>query len=121
MSLPIQYALTYPVRRGSETPAPDFTALGKLSFFEPELNETPCLALAMDCARRGGTAAAVMSAANEEAVALFLSEKLSFGAIADIVADAVNKLAASGTPDLDTLKNADDGARRFVMENYCRY
>lgn len=121
MSLPIQYALTYPFRKSSEAAAPDFTALGKLSFFEPELAQTPCLALAMDCAKRGGTAAAVMSAANEEAVALFLSEKLVFGAIADIVTDAVQNLAASGIPDLEALQNADDEARRFVMENYSRY
>ena len=120
MALPIQYALTYPDRK-SGVAAPDFAALGKLTFFEPELEKTPCLALAMDCARLGGTAAAVMSAANEEAVALFLTEKLSFGAIADIVAEAVQKIAISGAPTLEVLQSADDAARRFVMENYRRY
>jgi len=120
MALPIQYALTYPDRK-SGVAAPDFAELGKLTFYEPELEKTPCLALAMDCARRGGTAAAVMSAANEEAVALFLNEKLGFGAIADIVAEAVEKIAASGTPTLEVLQNADDAARRFVKENYRRY
>lgn len=121
MALPIQYALTYPDRKGGASASLDFAQLSKLSFFEPELEKTPCLALAMDCARRGGTAAAVMSAANEEAVTLFLSEKLSFGAIADIVADAVEKVAISGTPTLEILQNADDEARRFVEENYHRY
>ena len=121
MALPIQYALTYPDRKGGASNSLDFAQLSKLSFFEPELEKTPCLALAMDCARRGGTAAAVMSAANEEAVALFLAEKLSFGAIADIVAEAVEKVAVSGTPSLEVLQDADGAARRFVKENYRNY
>lgn len=121
MSLPIQYALSYPERAEAPYPAPDFAALGKLSFFEPELENTPCLKLAMDCARRGGTAAAVMSAANEAAVALFLKEKLSFGGISDIVADAVERLAVSGTPTLEALREADGEARRFVDEKHRNY
>lgn len=121
MALPIQYALTYPDRQCGASASLDFAQLSKLNFFEPELEKTPCLSLAMECARRGGTSCAVMSAANEEAVALFLSEKLSFGAIADIVADAVEKVAISGKPTLEILQNADDEARRFVEENYHRY
>ncbi len=121
MALPIQYALTYPDRKGSITPAPDFAAISKLSFFDPEPEKMPCLMLAMDCARRGGTAAAVMSAANETAVSLFLHEKLSFNAIYEIVADAVEKTAVSGTPTLDGLQNADEAARRFVTENFRKY
>ena len=121
MALPIQYALTYPDRKGGASDSLDFAQLSKLSFFEPELEKTPCLALAMDCARRGGTAAAVMSAANEEAVALFLTEKLSFGAIADIVAEAVEKVAIFGTPSLEVLQDADESARRFVKENFRNY
>lgn len=121
MSLPIQYALTYPDRKNGASDFLDFAQLSKLTFFEPELEKTPCLALAMDCARRGGTAAAVMSAANEEAVALFLSEKLCFGAIADIVAEAVEKVAISGTPSLEVIQYADDAARRFVKENFRNY
>ncbi len=121
MALPIQYALTYPDRKSGASDSLDFAKLSKLSFYEPELEKTPCLALAMACARRGGTSCAVMSAANEEAVALFLNEKLCFGAIADIVADAVAKLAIFGTPTLQVLQNADEAARRFVKENYHRY
>ncbi|MFB0919954.1 MAG: 1-deoxy-D-xylulose-5-phosphate reductoisomerase, partial [Oscillospiraceae bacterium] len=121
MALPIQYALTYPQRIDAPYSTPDFSSLGKLSFFEPELEKTPCLALAMDCARRGGTAAAVMSAANEEAVALFLKEKLCFGAISEIVAEAVSRTAVSGTPTLEALRGADSEARRFVKENCSRY
>lgn len=121
MSLPIQYALTYPSRKISDTEAPDFALLSKLTFFDPEPEKTPCLMLAMDCARRGGTAAAVMSAANEEAVSLFLHEKLGFNEIYDIVADAVNATATNGTPSLEDLQSADEAARRFVLENCRRY
>ena len=118
MGLPIQYALCYPRRREAPQEAPDFAALGGLHFFEPDLENTPCLKLAIDCAKQGGTAPAVMSAANEMAVSLFLEEKLSFGGIARAVSEAVFRLAVSGRPELETLQNADDAARRFVLENY---
>jgi 1-deoxy-D-xylulose-5-phosphate reductoisomerase len=121
MALPIQYALTYPDRKGSATAAPDFAAISQLHFFDPEPEKMPCLMLAMSCARRGGTAAAVMSAANEEAVSLFLHEKLGFNAIYEIVAEAVEKTAVSGTPTLEGLQNADEAARRFVTENFRKY
>lgn len=117
MGIPIRYALTYPERRRNPIPAPDFFRLGSMTFFRPELNEKPCLALAMDCAGRGGTAAAVMSAANEEAVALFLHGELGFNAIYDITAAAVDTIAQKGTPTLDDLERADREARRFVGEN----
>ena len=117
MRLPIQYALSYPERVSGGIPAPDFSAIGSLTFSEPDLDKTPCLALAMDCARRGGTAAAVMSAANEAAVSLFLREKISFNAIFDTVFETVEALASSGTPDLAQLEQADAQARRFVLKS----
>lgn len=118
MKLPIQYALTYPARKAAPAEGPDFTAIQKLTFYEPDLPNTPCLALAMDCARRGGTAPAVLSAANEAAVALFLGGKIGFNAIYDAVAAAVNALAQSGNPSLDILRESDREARRFVTERY---
>ena len=60
-----------------------------------------------------------MSAANEQAVSLFLNGKLGFNAIYDIVADAVSRLAAGGPATLEALQSADVAARRFVLEN-CR-
>ena len=121
MKLPIQYALTYPSRKTSYTEAPDFASISKLTFIEPEPEKTPCLMLAMDCARRGGTAAAVMSAANEEAVSLFLNKKLGFNEIYDIVAETVEALASAGTPTLEMLQSADEAARRFVLDNCRRF
>ncbi len=115
MRLPIQNALTYPDRLYGGISAPDFVSLGKLSFFEPEPEKIPCLTLAMDCASRGGTAAAVMSAANEEAVALFLQERLSFNGIYDVVAAAVENLASYDKPTISELQRADSEARHFVL------
>ena len=117
MRLPIQYALTYPSREAAPAPGPDFTQIGKLTFFDPDLENTPCLALAMDCARRGGTAPAVLSAANEEAVALFLHEKLGFNRIYDSVAAAVSALAEDGDVTLESLRAADAAARAHVKEH----
>ncbi|MEG1243153.1 MAG: 1-deoxy-D-xylulose-5-phosphate reductoisomerase, partial [Oscillospiraceae bacterium] len=81
----------------------------------------PCLALAMDCAKRGGTAPAVLSAANEIAVALFLENKLSFNAIYDLVSAAVSAIATGGKPSLSALQAADEAARQLVLENYRSY
>jgi len=117
MRLPIQYALTYPSREAAPAPGPDFTQIGKLTFFDPDLENTPCLALAMDCARRGGTAPAVLSAANEEAVALFLHERLGFNRIYDSVAAAVSALAEDGDVTLESLRAADAAARAHVKEH----
>lgn len=121
MTLPIQYALTYPSRELGGVSAPDFFGLGKLTFEEPDYEKTPCLQLAMDCAGRGGTFPAVMSAANEVAVGLFLDGKLSFNAIYDAVADAVSTVGRGGRPTLDELTAADTAARRFVAETFRRY
>lgn len=121
MKLPIQYALTYPSRACGGVAAPDFFKLGKLSFEEPNFENTPCLKLAMDCAGRKGTFPAVMNAANELAVGLFLKGSLGFNAIFDIVSDAVAAVARSGNPDLEELTAADLEARRFVTENFHKY
>ena len=116
MGLPIQLALTYPERLPSMFDRLDFTTLQDLSFAAPDLENFPCLRLAMDCARRGGTAGCVMSAANEEAVHLFLREEIGFNRIYDLAADAVAALAQDRAEDLETVLEADAQARRFVHE-----
>lgn len=121
MKLPIQYALTYPARACGGVAAPDFFKLGKLTFEKPNYENTPCLKLAMDCAARKGTFPAVLNAANEAAVGLFLSEKLGFNAIFDVVSDAVEAVARDGKPGLEELTAADAEARRFVTENFPKY
>ena len=114
MGLPIQLALTWPQRLPSMFSRLDFTALQDLTFEAPDLQEFPCLKLAIDCARRGGTACCVMSAANEEAVHLFLKEKIGFNRIYDLAAGAVEELAGDDAGSLETVLLADEAARRYV-------
>ena len=116
MGLPIQLALTYPQRVPSMFDRLDFAALQDLSFEAPDLVNFPCLRLAIDCARRGGTAGCVMSAANEEAVHLFLKEKIGFNRIYDLAAEAVQALASDDASSLETILEADRAARQFVHE-----
>ena len=89
MGLPIQLALTYPERKTSMFEHLDFWKLRDLSFEKPDLENFPCLRLAMDCARKGGTAPCVMSAANEVAVHKFLRGELGYNRIYDAAAGAV--------------------------------
>lgn len=119
MGLPIQLALTWPERCPSMFSHLDWNSMQSLSFEAPDLANFPCLRLAMDCARQGGTAGCVMNAANEEAVHLFLKEQLGFNRIYDLAASAVEALGAGpgdGAPDLETILDADAAARRFVHE-----
>ncbi len=119
MELPIQYALTYPERTESLCGTLDFTQLTNgLHFYEPELERLPCLALAMRCARTGGTAPGVMNAANEVAVGLFLNHQIGYNEIYDSVAAAGGTIPATAAPDLDTIRAADAAARDFVRSYF---
>ena len=120
MGLPIQLALTYPQRCPSMFSRLDFTRLRDLSFEAPDFEKTPCLKLAMDCARTGGTAPCVMSAANEVAVGMFLRRKLGYNRIYDAAASAVEKVGVVKAPDLETILEADAAARAYVLENFSK-
>ena len=116
MGLPIQYAMTWPERVESPYERMDFWKMKDMTFEAPDPEKTPCLGLAMDCARRGGTAPCVMSAANEAAVALFLGHRLGYNEIYDRVAEAVESLPFIAEPTLEDILAADEAARRFVTE-----
>ena len=120
MGLPIQLALTYPQRCPSMFSRLDFTTLQSLSFEAPDYEKTPCLKLAMDCARMGGTAPCVMSAANEVAVGLFLRHQLGYNRIYDAAASAVEKVGVVKNPDLETILAADAAARAYVLEKFSK-
>ena len=120
MGLPIQLALTYPQRCPSMFARLDFTTLQNLSFEAPDYEKTPCLKLAMDCARLGGTAPCVMSAANEVAVGLFLRHQLGYNRIYDAAASAVEKVGVVKNPDLETILAADAAARAYVLEKFSK-
>jgi 1-deoxy-D-xylulose-5-phosphate reductoisomerase len=118
MGLPIQLALTWPERCPSLFDAPDFYRLHELTFEEPDYENMPCLSLAIEMAKAGGTGPCVMSAANETAVHLFLRGKLGYNRIYDAAAQAVEKIGIVKDPDLETILEADAAARRFVEEEF---
>ena len=118
MSLPIQYALTWPERCESESGRLDLTAMSGLHFMKSDLERMPCLALAMDCARRGGNAPAVMSAANEVAVGMFLSGKLGYNEIYESVEYALGRIGFIAEPSLEDILSSDGEARTLVKERY---
>ena len=118
MGLPIQYAMTWPDRMETGTAPLDLFQMRDLHFEAPDLESFPCLALAMDAAKRGGTAPAILSAANEAAVGLFLREKLPFGKIAECVAAALDSIDMNGQPSLDDILAADRAARAFVLKDH---
>ncbi len=114
MRLPIQYAVTYPERMESPTEPIDFAKIGKLTFFEPDREAFPLLALAERVARVGGTLPCIMNAANEEAVALFLNEKIGFTDIADLVQKTVDSYESIQNPSLSDIETVNIEARAFV-------
>ena len=118
MGLPIQLALTYPDRVDSPFGRMDFWHMKDLTFEEPDLENMPCLKLAMSCARKGGTAPCIMSAANEVAVHKFLRHELGYNKIYEAAAAAVDHVAWSDASDLDEILKADAAAREFVNNNF---
>ena len=117
MRLPIQLALTYPERTFCPVEGLDLLTCGPLTFAAPDLEAFPCLQLAMDCAKLGGTACPVMNGANEEAVALFLEDKIGFYDIYRLVSGAVEAVPFVEHPNLDQILEADRLAREYVRAN----
>ena len=118
MGLPIQLAMTYPERVDSPFKRLNFADMKDLTFEAPDFEKTPCLKLAMDCARIGGTAPCIMSAANEVAVAMFLNHKLGYNQIYDCALSATESIKIDKAPDLETILAADEAARVFVREHF---
>lgn len=118
MELPIQLALTYPERAASDSDRLDFFRLGKMTFEEPDLEKLPCLHMAIQSAKTGGTATTVLSAANEVAVALFLNHQIGYNDIHRSVAEALEHVKFTAKPDLETILEADLAARIYVKEHF---
>ena len=114
MRLPIQLSLTYPERRDCVVPKLDLTKCGALTFAEPDMEAFPCLALARACAEKGGNACAAMNGANEEAVALYLADRIGFYDIYRLVKGAVEEVPFIGDPTLEEILEADRLARASV-------
>ena len=117
MRLPIQLALTYPQRTVCPVEPLDLTACGSLSFFKPDTETFPCLALARECAKMGGTACPAMNGANEEAVAMYLRGEIGFYDIYRLVRHAVEEVPFIQNPTLEQILEADRLARISVQNS----
>lgn len=116
MRLPIQTALTAPGKMVSSVKPLDFSSGMQLSFGPPDHKKFPCLQLAYQAGRLGGTAPAVLNAANEEAVQAFLEEKISFLAIPKIIAQILRQHQPVQRVTLSAIQQADNWARQKSME-----
>lgn len=116
MRTPIAYALAYPERIDSGVPPLDLFQVAHLDFSEPDLDRFPCLALAFQALRSGGTAPAVLNAANEVAVAAFLERRVAFLAIPNLIADVLKSLPPNPVDGLEDVLEADAEARNITRE-----
>ena len=111
MRLPIQYALTWPARTQAVAKPQDLLTCPPLTFHAPDYEAFPCLSLALEAAKTGGTATAILYGANEAAVGLFLAGQISFGEIAKRVERALAQVPVVQTPALEDVLEADKAAR----------
>ncbi|HEV8592539.1 MAG TPA: 1-deoxy-D-xylulose-5-phosphate reductoisomerase [Pyrinomonadaceae bacterium] len=110
----IQYALTYPERKTNSLEPLDLARMSRLDFEEPDLDRFPCLALAYDALRAGGTAPAALNAANEVAVKAFLDRKIGLGDIARTNKAVIERHENRPADSLDAVLNADRNARNIA-------
>ncbi len=116
MKFPILFALTWPQRVETPMARLDLTKIGELSFEAPDFSRFPCLRHALDAAGRGGTAPAILNAANEVAVAAFCEGRISFLQISDVVGKVIELCACVKEIKLDVVLAADKDARRHAEE-----
>ena len=113
MRQPIQYALTYPERLTSPLPPLDWTFVSRLDFMPPDRKKFPCIDLAYKAIEMGGTAPAVLNAADEIAVQAFLDRKIPFSGIPKLVAAALDAHNGKPADRLESITDADSWARRY--------
>ncbi|HOE09953.1 MAG TPA: 1-deoxy-D-xylulose-5-phosphate reductoisomerase [bacterium] len=111
MRTPIQLALSYPERLPAPAEPLDLTQLAGLEFMEPDMERYPCLELAREAAHIGGTMPAFLSVVNEELVAAFLGHRIGFGAIPDLMAQAMERHTPIQDYSLQTIHETDREAR----------
>ena len=115
MCLPIQYALTYPERVGSDRVQTNFAKLGTLTFEEPDTERFPAVNLARRAGEVGGTLPAVLNAANEIAVEAFVNRKINFPQISEIVGGVMERHQLIEHPTLEQILEADSWARKEAV------
>ncbi len=116
MVVPIQYALTYPDRWPAPHPRMNWAEIGRLDFALPDPTRYPSLGLAFGALEQGGTASAILNAANEVAVAHFLGGALRFADIASVASDVLASADVVPADSLDAVMDADAHARRMARE-----
>lgn len=112
MRLPIQYALNFPDRLESDAFNMDFTRLGNLSFHQPDLKRFPCLSLAYEASRKGGSFPAVLNAANEEAVEMYLKGRIKFTIIPEVIEKVLSAHKVIEKPGLEDIISVDNWTRQ---------
>lgn len=118
MRIPIQYALSYPERLPSMSSRLSLSQVGTLHFREMDMERFPCLRMAYECGRIGGTATTVFNAANEVAVSRFLNKEISFLQIEEIIEGTLSSHNALQRPDLLAIQIADKQARDMASSMF---
>jgi 1-deoxy-D-xylulose-5-phosphate reductoisomerase len=116
MKAAIAYGLSHPRRLSLDVPAPDFARIGQLTFEAPDIARFPCLGLAFQAGKEGGTCPAVLNAANEVAVAAFLDGRIPFPGIYSTIDRTLNRHGASNGSDIGLIFEADRWARDTALE-----
>jgi 1-deoxy-D-xylulose-5-phosphate reductoisomerase len=117
MRIPIQYALTYPDRAEAPVDRLDLARIGRLHFEKPDRQKFPCVDLAYEAGKKGGTYPAVLNAANEVAVSRFLNEEIPFTQIPKIISNTLRKFRPLTNGTLDGILSADRWARQEASAN----
>ncbi len=117
MKLPIQYALSYPYRLPNPFPRFSFLDYPEFTFETPDISTFPCLSLAYEASKKGGSAPCVMNAANEVAVAHFLQERIGFNDIPKMIEYAVTKMPFTEPTTVDEYLQVDQETRKFLEYN----
>ena len=118
MRLPIRYAMTYPARGENPAEPLDLLTCPPLTFAEPDRETFPCLRLAEVAAVKGGTACTILNAANEEAVRLFLADRIGFDDIFRLTIEAMTDIPVTLNPSLEDILAADAEARTQILRRY---
>jgi 1-deoxy-D-xylulose-5-phosphate reductoisomerase len=116
MRVPIQYAFSYPDRWAAPVPALDVTRAGRLDFEAPDLDVFPCLRLAYRALEAERSLPVVLNAANEVAVSRFLSGRLAFSAIPEIIERTMDRHQPAEVETLAAVRSVDDWAREYSQE-----
>ena len=116
MKIPIAYGLGYPNRINSNVESLNLSELGALTFLDPDYDKFPCLGLAKEALMVGGTAPALLNAANEVAVEAFLCEEIEYLEIAKVISEVLERNEIENVDDIDLIKEVDLMARRSAEE-----